>query len=442
MRRCELQMREGTGPGCAWMVALALGWLAASAGAAARADGVEVRIDAPVAGEVVRNRFDMAPFSGLARSDSRSADFDVVLVLDVSGSTEYCSGADVDGDGVVGRRERALLPGVPDVRCSDPGDSILAAEVAAARALLADLDPTRVRAGVVRFAGRADPGGTSRRPESTVDAVLEQPLAHDRAPVRAALERIAAAGPDAAGGTNIAHGLRLAARELAGGEGAVSVPRPLARPVILLLTDGEPTLPHGRSDDAGRDDLRAAVDAARAAAERGIVINVYGLGPAANRRPLAPSGISRVSHGVYVPVERPGDIVSVFSGVSFANIESVVATNLSLGRMAEIFDVQLRPDGSFRGFVPVAPGLNRVLVSAFGRDGGRGSAEFEIRFRRAGLTGDEKRAELEQLRARTRAILLEQERRRQEGFRQRERRRALAIEAEDSQDSPTEENDP
>src|SRR5258705_531834 len=53
---------------------------------------------------------------------------DVVLVIDTSDSTEMPSGADIDGDGVVGA-ERTTRP-----VSSDEGDTVLAAEVAASRA--------------------------------------------------------------------------------------------------------------------------------------------------------------------------------------------------------------------------------------------------------------------------------------------------------------------
>ena len=49
-------------------------------------------------------------------------------------------------------------------------------------------------------------------------------------------------------------------------------------------------------------------------------------------------------------------------GVSFANVEDVVFTNLSTGDFST--DVRLNPDGSFQGYVPVREGMNRVRVNA------------------------------------------------------------------------------
>jgi hypothetical protein len=394
---------------------------------------VRVQIHSPVEGEVVRGRFELAPFAGVA-SAGEPTRFDVMLVIDVSASTKYPSGVDVDGDGVLGRREPPLVRGLPEVECSDPDDTVLAAELAAARALLSDLDPERVHVGVVAFSGLADATGEAARPGSVKDATLHQPLTDDYGLVRAALEQIAAAGPR--GGTNMAHGVRLAALELAGGEAARSQPRTGARKVILFLTDGKPSLPFGSQDLDDPEDVEAAAAAARAAAESGIAINVFGLGPEANDHP-APRELTRATGGIYQMVDLPGEIVARFSGVSFANVDSVVAVNLTLGEVAELYDIRLRPDGSFQGFVPVRPGKNRVRVSAFSTDGRRGSAEFTIDFRRAELSTAEKEAELERIRERTRAILIESERLKQEAYRQRERRRTLEVGAESEPGPPT-----
>jgi hypothetical protein len=394
--------------------------------------GVRVRMQAPAEGEVVRGRFELAPFAGVASAGDEPTRFDVLFAIDVSASTRYPSGVDVDADGRVGRREPPLVRGLPEVECSDPDDTVLAAELAAARALLGDLDPERVHVGVVAFSGLADPSGESAKPESTQDARLHQPLTGDYAQVRTALERIAQEGPQ--GGTNMAHGVRLAVRELSQGPGAVSKPRAGTRKVVLLLTDGKPSLPHGSPDLDDPEDIEAAAAAARAAGEAGIAINVYGLGAEANELPIAPREITRATGGTYQPVDLPGEIVAVFSGVSFANVASLVAVNLTTGQMADLEDIRLLPDGTFQGFVPVRPGANRVRVSAFSTGGRRGSTEFTIEFRRSERSLAEMEAELERLRARTRAILIESERLRQETYRQRERRRTLEIGGDEADD--------
>ena len=55
----------------------------------------------------------------------------------------------------------------------------------------------------------------------------------------------------------------------------------------------------------------------------------------------------------------------MLTGVSFANVEDVVAVNLTLGEMSGPDDILLSPDGSFRGFIPVRPGKNRIRISAW-----------------------------------------------------------------------------
>jgi hypothetical protein len=145
--------------------------------------------------------------------------------------------------------------------------------------------------------------------------------------------------------------------------------------------------------------------------------------------------VARVSSGIYTPVRRPGDIVAVLSGVSFANIEDVVAVNLTLAEMSGPEDILLHPDGSFEGFVPVRPGVNRIRVSALASDGTRGSVEFDVEFRHLDLTDAELDAELERVRQRNKEIQILMERKRQEAFRKRERERALRIEVEKDEES-------
>jgi Mg-chelatase subunit ChlD len=426
---------------CAWTGALLL---AATAAAADSAGGVRVIIETPASGEVVRSELAMAPLAGHAQAGAEPTDFDVMFVVDVSGSTEHCSLVDVDGDGVVGevpawavRAAREATSGWG--QCSDPQDSIVAAEVRAGLALLDDLDPARIRVGVVAFSGALDPSAAAQDPSSSVDARLEQPLTHDFPVVRATLDALAQRLP--AGGTNIAHGLRLAIRELQARGDSASSPRAQARKVALLLTDGLPSLPFGDIDISDPQDIQAALAAAREAALAGIQVNVFALGISALAEPFAATEVARVTGGIFHGVRRPGDIVSIFSGVTFANVNSVVAVNLTSGEASGPYDIHLKPDGSFRGFVPVVPGRNRVRVAAYSTTGERGATEITIDFRHQELTTREMEAELERLRQRTRAIQLEAERIRQEQYRRREKERAVSIEVEDST-PPTEEKQP
>lgn len=408
-------------------VRFALPLLLAALAAGARAD-VRVSIESPRSGERVENRVDQAPIRGTASADGkRAADFDVMIVLDVSGSTRSPSGVDVDGDGEVGvdpRRE--LIPGFPgDIENTDPGDSVFEAQAAAARALLRGLDPKRVRVGLATFAGEVDPSSGQRRSANQQDAWLEVPLTHDYAAVLRGLEAVIARGPS--GATNFAAGLRLAITELSGLPGSRSSRRADAQPVILFLTDGVPSLPIGSGAVTDPGDIEAAISAAKLAQVAGIRINTYALGENALTFPQAVTEIARVSLGTFTPVQNPGDIVALLQGVSFANVEDVVIANLTTGDFST--DVSLTPDGSFSGFVPVREGRNEVRVTALSSDGTRGSVTLAIDFGRTQLTDLELARELERIRRMNRELLLVKERRKIEDFRSREQK-ALELEVE------------
>jgi hypothetical protein len=408
---------------------IAAGLLPGVAASAPEDAGVRVVIQTPKPAETIRGRTDMAPLSGVATADGeRPANFDVILVIDISGSAKYPSGIDVDGDGLIGETQRGLLPGMPDVPNTDPDDSVLSAEAQAASSLLQGLSATRVRVGIVSFSGEIDPATGRRRSPNQQDAWLDLPLTADYDRVRAALQAVVLRGPS--GGTNMEAGIKLALRELAGLSGAQSEPRRGAKRVILFLTDGAPSLPFGLGNQTDPEDIEAVQGAARLASAAGVTINVYGLGPLAIDYPIACTEMARLTTGLYTPVRRPGDIVAMLSGVSFANVDDVVAVNLTLGEMSGPDDILLNPDGSFSGFVPVRPGINRVRVSALASDGTRGSTEIEFDFKPQELTDNELQLELERIRERNRQILLEAERRKQEEFRKRVRERDLEIEAE------------
>lgn len=408
-----------------WLVAGLVGCLSSVGFTAPRSHGtdVRIRIESPAPGVAVSDQLHHARIQGSASADSLGPQpFDVILVIDVSGSTKTASGGDVDGDGVVGvnPRNEKLPPNAfpPGVLSTDPQDSILHAEIAAARALLDALDPRRVRVGIVTFAGEVDPQTGRRKRVDQADAWLEVPLTADYPKVRQGLASVLARG--ATGATNFSAGIRLAVRELAGLSGAVSPGREDARQVILFLTDGIPTLPVDRGSVSDPGDVKAAIRSADLAANAGILINTYALGPAALRYKRAVTEMARVSQGTYTPVQNPGDIVLLLRGVSFADVEDVVLTNLTTGDFSE--DVSLRPDGTFIGFVPTTEGTNRVRVSVLASDGTRNAVEFDFEFRHSELSDRENLRELERLRLQTREILLKREAENIRAFREQQKK--------------------
>ncbi len=394
------------------------------------ASPVKVLLEAPRPGEVVRNDVHRAPLRGIAiASGERPVDFDVMIVIDLSGSTRSASGADVDGDGHLGLdpRREGLPPGsyAPGATSTDPDDSILAAEIRAADALLAALPRGgRIRVGVISFSGEMDPETGRRARWDQQDAWLEVPLTSEFDAVRAHLPAILARG--AFGGTNFAAGLSLAITELTGLTGARSRARPDARKLVLFLTDGVPTFPVGLGSESDRGDVEAALAAARLARRAGIAVDTYALGPSALTNPFAATEISRITQGTFLGVQNPGDIVSFLPGATFAKVEDVVFTNLTTREVST--DVSLLPDGSFSGFVPVREGTNQVRITALTSDGASASVEVTLEFESAGVSGRELALELERIRERNKQLELLVDRDRIRRFREHQRKQ-LEIEA-------------
>jgi len=397
--------------------------------AAQASDPVRILIETPKQGDVVQNKVHQAPIKGTAvAAGERPALFDVMIVIDISGSTKVASGVDVDGNGIVGVNPQfELMPAgtYPENTVStDPGDSILAAEVKAADTLISSLEPGgRIRAGVITFSGEMNDQGM-RKSYDQQDAWLEVPLTTDFVVARRRLQAILARG--AYGGTNFAAAVRLAITELAGLNGARSTPRPDAKRVVLFLTDGIPTFPIGAGSVSDPGDVEAALTAARLAHKAGITINTYALGPNALTNPYAATEMARITLGNYLAVQNPGNIVSFLQGVSFANVDDVVFTNLTTKEVS--YDVNLMPDGSFNGFVPVREGKNQVRVTALSSDGSSGSVDLELDFQTSGLTERELALELERVRERNKQLMLLVERERIQRFREQQRKE-LEIEA-------------
>ena len=242
---------------------------------------VELTISSPAQGAQVESKMHMAEIRGTATADADGPrGFDVMLVLDVSRSTQTASGTDVDGDGEIGEdpHQGLYAPGefADDVYSTDPEDTVLHAEVLAARALIEGLDPERVRVGLITFSGEVDPETGLRRAPEQRDATLEVPLTDDYARLQSALDEVLREGPH--GATNFAAGIQLATQELAGMSGARSHPADRHKKVMLFLTDGIPSFPAGRADTQDPEDVEAAVRAARVSQAAGIRINSFALG--------------------------------------------------------------------------------------------------------------------------------------------------------------------
>lgn len=303
--------------------------------------------------------------TGRAEPQTRpTAAFDVVVVIDTSGSTNVPAsvGAAAGASGIF----------TGPIGLSLGGPTILHVEVTAARRFVDSADRATTRIGVVTF---SESGGA--RPGS---AWVEQTLTHDYDAVRRALERVGQRPPH--GGTDMVAGMRVAIRELRGLDGAQSAARPDARKVVMFMTDGFPTLPYPSQGIVDPRNVGVALDAARLAAKGGIVVHTFCLGKEALSAPVFCRDAARITGGKYHPVERPGDIVQLLPATSIGQVDLVSVRNATTGQMARKLDVDA--SGRFSADVPLAPGANRLVAQVQGAAPESGMATTVVHYRPAG----------------------------------------------------------
>jgi hypothetical protein len=287
--------------------------------------------------------------------------FDVILVLDTSSSTNGASGADINGNGIVGA---GGLSGI--FKQTDPGDTILAAEVAAAKKVMESLDPRNTRVGLVTFAGTSDqqdPYTGQIYSDNYPDAITEEALTTSYERVSKALDRVFKRGPE--GQTNMTEGVRQAVKELKGYRGGLSKPDPGSQKVVLFFTDGQPTAPF--PSQYSRENVNSVLRAASQARRAGVQVHTFAIGPEALEGPIACVQLAAYTGGYFTPVSSPGDLPSVVETVNFANLDKLEIKNLTSGAAAS--ETIINADGSFGALVPVNPGLNHLEVVATASDG-------------------------------------------------------------------------
>jgi hypothetical protein len=331
---------------------------------------LKLSVERPTDGEVVGDPNGAFVTGRALATGGDMKHFDVMLVIDTSGSTFEPTGADVNGNGVVGT---ATFGGIFGIGSTDPGDSILAAEVAAAFKLLEGLDPRSTRVGLVSFAGEPQDGGLfAGQPPPA--AITEEPLTTDYDRIRRALGAVLQRGP--AGATHMAAGADQATVELKGLRGALSQPDPRSEKIVLFLTDGQPTLPAGPGFDSVN--VGAVLKAAERARRMGVRFHAFAIGPEALAGPVAAVELAARTGGYFTPVRRPGDIVQVVEQVRFSNVESVSLRNLSTGETTK--HAILNADGSFGALVPLQAGLNRIEVTALADDGSKATQVVQVSY--------------------------------------------------------------
>jgi Mg-chelatase subunit ChlD len=277
--------------------------------------------------------------------------FDVVFVIDTSGSTASSSGLGA-GSGWLKR-----LPGVPVKR----SESILGAEVAAIESLLGDFDPRTTRVGLVSFAGSENPHADS--------AWVEAPLTSDYAEMRRALADRLLVDPE--GGTNLRAGLLRGAIELLGTRSAESRPRKNAGRHLVVLTDGLPTLPE-------RNPEGAAIRAARSLAKRGVRAHVFEIGGRTWSRSEAGPEIARITHGEHHTVSDLAELAPLLGQIEFRALRELRVANRTTGEPA--VELVKDADGEYAALVAVVAGTNRIEVVAIASDGRERRVEREIVF--------------------------------------------------------------
>jgi len=328
----------------------------------------------------------------VVREAGRSVNVDIFLVIDVSGSTAMYAGADLgeadqppasSGFGMPQISIGGMSLGNPPPR--NPRNSVLAAEVAAARRLLVQLNAETTRIGVLTFGENAK---------------LLQPLTHDFEQVRRVLTEILRAG--ASGGTNMVEGIRMGITELMGL--GSSQRRTDAIKVQFLLTDGFPSLPIGGGKRMTPEDVNLTINAARLAGKAGIKVHVFALGDEALSYPRAAVGIAKESGGTYTPVVRPVDVLAVLENISVVGVEFVQIVNQTIGQKAT--QLRLAADGFFSSAVPVAEGRNQIEVFARASDGSNSRDSITIFYQ----SGNQKSLELEVFLEKERKLKLEVDR--------------------------------
>lgn len=382
-------------------------------GAATEMRHLAARLDVTLPAAGAEARSDLAWFELRGKAGLWEAPLhDVVLALDVSNTTLEASGADVDGDGKVGRARKMehLLWMRDDPRraSSDRGDSVVRAELAAARRLAAELDERTTRLGLVLF---------------TATARLAAPLGGREEILRALdMHRVHYDST----GTSFEAPLRTAFEELI----ERREPGRRAQRTILFLSDGQdPTAPN--SFEARTQ----ALEIAQQIAEFGVRVHAFAVGERATDEGDTLREIAEITGGEYFAVADLSDI-SFLERARLTGLDAVAVRNKRSGEVARA--VRTFPDGSFDALVGLEPGANEIEIEA--RVAGRAALRETRRIvyepaHASDVTREARAAELlRKLRERSEAIALRAQLEAERAA--REQQRALTIETEDVSAGP------
>ena len=279
----------------------------------------------------------------------RGSGHDVVIAIDVSESTLEDTGIDLDGDGPLGRSDPALVAWLEGQAADDSlverlrerqdfDDTVLAAELEAARVLCARLDPARFRVAILTFAEQAH---------------VLAPLGSSRPDLEKALRSLHQDFHQELAGTNFAAAVELSHETLRPESG---VPDDRLRSIVFL-SDGAPTRPiHGDRAE------RYALTAAMAAALDGIHLYAFAIGPEAEAGLDVMERMAVWSGGRLETVSRPALVVARLRQLDLVGMAEVSVVNQTTG--AEARALRVFPDGTFDGFVELTRGRNRLRFAA------------------------------------------------------------------------------
>ena len=355
-------------------------------------EAIWAELDSPRQRQIVREPVGLVEVRGWAGTGQRGR-HDVVIVLDRTASTFEPSGADVDGDGKIGRTVRIGLGGGRSLEVvSDPDDTIASAQLIAARRLIERLDPDSTRMGLITF-------------DRT-----ERVLARIGTPTNEILEALNALPTRPGPGGTYFYGAIIAAIKVF--EQAPTNGENRNRSIIFL-SDGLPNRPSPPTSAA-----KAAVRASQHAARAKIRIYSFALGPEVAARPKVFLDMAEANGGELLIVEDPSGIVDFVPHMSLTSLSGVKIDNLSASQSARA--IRLFPDGTFDGYIPLSPGENLLRITVSGEAGGTRTIDRIVTFEKTRTDtaeGQERLAELlRQLRIRTLETVLAEEARRKRDY--------------------------
>ena len=385
-----------------WLLALALACAPAFA-----AEKIWLDLEAPLSGARVRSAVGLVEVRGWAGTGVRG-EHDVLIAIDRSLSVWEPSGADIDGDGRVGELRGSSTPAHRHAFwTTDAGDTIFQAEIAAARKLIERLDPETTRMGIILFGGRA----RVLAPLGSSDQELMRAL--DRMPSHAD-----------GGGTHFYLAFKRAVESFEAVAAPAGKEDRVRHRALILLSDGRPTAPPPLVNAEA-----FTLVGARRAADVGVRVYAFAVGPRAAENPHVFEEITRLTGGELVMVDHPVDVIDFVPHVSLTSLTHLTIDNLSMSQKARA--VRLFPDGTFDGYAPLRSGENLLRITLHAEGGAFRHLDRTVHFEKLPATTPAERAAvrrlLKELRIRTLETELATRLRRK---REQQRARRLEIEVE------------